>query len=243
MPLQHYNNVNVIANSRDDYLQMCLQYNQPWQYDMQLGESNALSAVAPALQTIDPWARSATVPAWVTDAPTKRSLEGTNSHSASQPSSEPKQHKKSKTRSDRQALQYVCGYCSRVKKSTSKSSDCRVRIRCECGGQQQDNRLRMHATWTLAPTAAPNSHVPSTYVSTMPHPNHSNGSNQNSRFFEDVVGANQYGMPPSYMCMQPNVAPLCTDSLLRPPTTGGEYNMRMLSESFDTSFMHPNRYN
>eukprot|EP00656_Telonema_subtile_P039478 TRINITY_DN44584_c0_g1_i1.p1 TRINITY_DN44584_c0_g1~~TRINITY_DN44584_c0_g1_i1.p1 ORF type:complete len:444 (-),score=37.20 TRINITY_DN44584_c0_g1_i1:280-1611(-) len=44
--------------------------------------------------------------------------------------------------------QYRCGYCGRIKTSTSSCSDGRVRIRCECGGQHQDQKSRMHATWT-----------------------------------------------------------------------------------------------
>merc|ERR1711865_544387 len=43
--------------------------------------------------------------------------------------------------------QFTCGYCKRVKTSSS-CSDGRVRIRCECGGQHLDNKPRMHATWT-----------------------------------------------------------------------------------------------
>ena len=43
---------------------------------------------------------------------------------------------------------YVCGYCRRVKTSSSSCSDGRVRIRCECGGQHQDGKPRMHATWS-----------------------------------------------------------------------------------------------
>jgi len=43
---------------------------------------------------------------------------------------------------------YICGYCSKVKVSASACSDGRVRIRCECGGQYQDNKPRMHATWS-----------------------------------------------------------------------------------------------
>lgn len=42
---------------------------------------------------------------------------------------------------------YVCGYCSRRRTSTSSSSDGRVRIRCPCGGQHLDGKSRMHATW------------------------------------------------------------------------------------------------
>merc|ERR1712166_291715 len=44
--------------------------------------------------------------------------------------------------------EYICGYCSRKKTSTSQSSHGRVRIRCECGGQHLDGKPRMHATWT-----------------------------------------------------------------------------------------------
>jgi len=43
---------------------------------------------------------------------------------------------------------YICGYCSKVKTSASACSDGRVRIRCECGGQYQDGKARMHATWS-----------------------------------------------------------------------------------------------
>lgn len=43
---------------------------------------------------------------------------------------------------------FICGYCKRVKSSTSSCSDGRVRIRCECGGQHSDGKPRMHATWT-----------------------------------------------------------------------------------------------
>ena len=44
---------------------------------------------------------------------------------------------------------FICGYCDQRKASTSRSADERVRIRCKCGGQHQDGKLRMHATWTL----------------------------------------------------------------------------------------------
>jgi len=44
--------------------------------------------------------------------------------------------------------QFTCGYCKRVKTSSSSCSDGRVRIRCECGGSHLDNKPRMHATWT-----------------------------------------------------------------------------------------------
>jgi len=43
---------------------------------------------------------------------------------------------------------YKCGYCGRLKTSSSSCSDGRVRIRCECGGQHQDQKPRMHATWS-----------------------------------------------------------------------------------------------
>ena len=53
------------------------------------------------------------------------------------------------------AKDYMCGYCNRIKTSNSRNSDHRVRIRCECGGQYQDNRLRMHATWSVVPSSPP----------------------------------------------------------------------------------------
>eukprot|EP00658_Telonema_sp_P-2_P032223 TRINITY_DN23912_c0_g1_i2.p1 TRINITY_DN23912_c0_g1~~TRINITY_DN23912_c0_g1_i2.p1 ORF type:complete len:265 (-),score=35.21 TRINITY_DN23912_c0_g1_i2:381-1175(-) len=43
--------------------------------------------------------------------------------------------------------EYKCGYCGRVKTSTSTGMDGRVRIRCECGGKHQDKKPRMHAMW------------------------------------------------------------------------------------------------
>lgn len=42
---------------------------------------------------------------------------------------------------------YKCLYCSRQKYSKSRGTDTRVRIRCECGGNHHDNKLRIHARW------------------------------------------------------------------------------------------------
>merc|ERR1711934_351127 len=57
-------------------------------------------------------------------------------------------------------MTYRCGYCGTIKKSSSQCADGRVRIRCECGGQHQDNHLRMHATWIPVPDAAPEAAAP-----------------------------------------------------------------------------------
>lgn len=59
-------------------------------------------------------------------------------------------------------MTYKCGYCGSIKKSSSQCADGRVRIRCECGGQHQDQRSRMHATWIPVPdssTLAPNAEL------------------------------------------------------------------------------------
>merc|ERR1712086_42467 len=45
------------------------------------------------------------------------------------------------------ALQYKCGYCGVIKTSTSGISNTRTRIRCNCGGGQQDGQLRLHGKW------------------------------------------------------------------------------------------------
>jgi len=47
---------------------------------------------------------------------------------------------------------YQCGYCGKVKSSSSVGNDGRVRIRCECGGKYGDNKCRMHAKWNLCDT-------------------------------------------------------------------------------------------
>lgn len=44
---------------------------------------------------------------------------------------------------------YVCGYCGTERKSASACSDGRVRIRCSCGGQHEDGKVRMHAYWIM----------------------------------------------------------------------------------------------
>ena len=44
---------------------------------------------------------------------------------------------------------YRCGYCGRVKSSSSLASDGRVRIRCECGAGRYDKKPRMHAKWRI----------------------------------------------------------------------------------------------
>jgi len=54
---------------------------------------------------------------------------------------------------------YRCGYCSKEKVSSSQSSDGHVRIRCECGGQFQDGKTRMHATWVLVKHPTPSEPV------------------------------------------------------------------------------------
>lgn len=54
---------------------------------------------------------------------------------------------------------YRCGYCSKEKVSSSQSSDGHVRIRCECGGQFQDGKTRMHATWVLVEHPTPSKPV------------------------------------------------------------------------------------
>lgn len=43
--------------------------------------------------------------------------------------------------------QYRCGYCRKLKTSSSTGGDGRVRIRCECGGKHRDSKPRMHAMW------------------------------------------------------------------------------------------------
>ena len=45
---------------------------------------------------------------------------------------------------------YICGHCDQRKTSTARCADGHVRIRCKCGGQHKDGKLRMHATWTLS---------------------------------------------------------------------------------------------
>jgi len=65
------------------------------------------------------------------------------------PATKIKGHKRPKAHRDAsKEHDYVCGYCRRVKTSSSSCSDGRVRIRCECGGQYQDGKPRMHATWS-----------------------------------------------------------------------------------------------
>jgi len=44
-------------------------------------------------------------------------------------------------------MKYSCGYCGKIKVSASALISGRVRIRCECGGKNQDNVSRMHAMW------------------------------------------------------------------------------------------------
>eukprot|EP00656_Telonema_subtile_P015779 TRINITY_DN182_c0_g1_i1.p1 TRINITY_DN182_c0_g1~~TRINITY_DN182_c0_g1_i1.p1 ORF type:complete len:300 (+),score=44.09 TRINITY_DN182_c0_g1_i1:89-988(+) len=51
------------------------------------------------------------------------------------------------------ALQYECGFCAYRKVSASASSDGMVRIRCPCGGARADGVSRMHANWSLVPSA------------------------------------------------------------------------------------------
>ena len=50
--------------------------------------------------------------------------------------------------------QFTCGYCKRVKTSSSSCTDGRVRVRCECGGSHLDSKPRMHATWTPVENSA-----------------------------------------------------------------------------------------
>jgi len=45
---------------------------------------------------------------------------------------------------------YVCGYCDRRKTSIVRCVVGRVRLRCKCGGQQADGKLRLHSTWSIA---------------------------------------------------------------------------------------------
>ena len=40
---------------------------------------------------------------------------------------------------------YRCGHCGQVKESCSGYTNSRTRIRCECGGAQQDGQSRMHS--------------------------------------------------------------------------------------------------
>ena len=40
---------------------------------------------------------------------------------------------------------YRCGYCKIIKESSSGVRNKRARIRCECGGPQQDGQNRMHS--------------------------------------------------------------------------------------------------
>ena len=40
---------------------------------------------------------------------------------------------------------YRCGYCGRTKESISGVRNKRTRIRCECGGPQQDGQTRIHS--------------------------------------------------------------------------------------------------
>ena len=40
---------------------------------------------------------------------------------------------------------YRCGYCGRNKESSSGAHNKRTRIRCECGGPNQDGKARMHS--------------------------------------------------------------------------------------------------
>jgi len=50
--------------------------------------------------------------------------------------------------------EYRCGYCQQTKLSTSGHACGRaVRIRCECGGLQQDGNQRLHNKWTLVTLA------------------------------------------------------------------------------------------
>ena len=68
---------------------------------------------------------------------------------------------------------YICGYCKRIKKSTSFCSDGRVRIRCECGGQHLDGRSRMHATWTAVErTQTGHDESPRSSTNLSPNPSH-----------------------------------------------------------------------
>ena len=52
------------------------------------------------------------------------------------------------TRSLRQ--DYICGYCDRGKTSMVRCVQGRVRLRCKCGGQQNDGKLRLHSNWSIA---------------------------------------------------------------------------------------------
>jgi len=54
--------------------------------------------------------------------------------------------------SKRDLQMYKCGYCSAYKVSASTANDCRVRIRCSCGGQSQDGNNRMHTRWNVLPS-------------------------------------------------------------------------------------------
>lgn len=67
----------------------------------------------------------------------------------------PRQAKPSKPRKRPREHWYICGYCKRHKSSASSNIDGRVRIRCECGGQHQDGKPRMHATWSLVESPPP----------------------------------------------------------------------------------------
>lgn len=56
-----------------------------------------------------------------------------------------------KASSKSSAPTFRCNYCGKLKQSSCKPSDGRVRIRCMCGGKHKDGESRLHTHWSEVP--------------------------------------------------------------------------------------------